>query len=257
MKIDNIYGSELLKYPLDRSELEDIDKAWELLEIIKKQYLFIFEYRKNLIGRIRKIYTVDEFYKLEHILNKLFWNLRWMVYPLFFENMTDTEEKYADVIHNNYKNINSLPNSLTICEFEEYIDDDDLKNKIADNKIYYTTYYRSYINKLIIVDKKSKMIMSKQMEGSSKIFDKNYFNLLTMTILFDKSLYEKIMSRPFILKSQKIELSKFYYQYDYGFPNLNFCTYIFGSKADRIDRIKKMYYYDGKNKAKYWKKLIL
>jgi len=257
MKIDNIYESKLLKYPLDTLEIKMIDKVWNLLEIIKQQYLFIFEYRKNLIKKVRKSYTIEEFYELEHILNKLFWNLRWLVYPMFFENMTDTEEKYDKIILDDYKNLENLPNSLTICEFEKYTDSKDLENKIENNKIFSSVYYRSYINKLIIVDKKNKIIMSKPMEGSSVIFDKNYFNLLTMTILFDRELYEKIMKNPFTLKNTKIQLSNFYYQYDYGFPNLNFCTYKFGTKKDRLDRIKKMYYYDGKNRSKYWKKLIL
>jgi hypothetical protein len=100
--------------------------------------------------------------------------------------------------------------------------------------------------------------MTKPFEGSSHIFHKNFFNLMTMAILFDKTRYEQVMKNPFVIKVQNLELPKHYYEHDYGFPNINFCTYKFGSKSDRMDRIKKMFYNKGqKSKGEYWFKLIM
>jgi hypothetical protein len=94
------------------------------------------------------------------------------------------------------------------------------------------------------------------MEGSSHIFTKNYFNLLSTMILFDRQLYEKVMRNPFYIVDHNIKLSDYYYQYDYPFPNLNYCIYSFGTKEDYLNRIKLMYYNDNNPKDKYWFKLI-
>ena len=95
------------------------------------------------------------------------------------------------------------------------------------------------------------------MEGSSDIFFKNYFNLFTSQILFTKETYEMLIKDPFLAKNQSFKLSKFYYQFDYGFPNLNYCTYKFGTDGDRIKRIKKMYYSSKPERAKYWFRLMI
>ena len=92
------------------------------------------------------------------------------------------------------------------------------------------------------------------MENSSHIFDKNYFNLLTMYILKNKQLYDQVMENPSIIKTMTLKLPEYYYQYDYGFPNLNYCVYEFGTEEQRKERIYKMYYAD--DAEKNWFKLI-
>jgi len=93
------------------------------------------------------------------------------------------------------------------------------------------------------------------MEGSSYIFNKNLFNLITWNIFTDKNVYNKIIKDPYSLKKMNIDLPLYYHQFDYGFPNLNFCLYNFGTDGDIKNRIDKMYY---KNKhGKFWFKLIL
>ena len=77
-----------------------------------------------------------------------------------------------------------------------------------------------------------------------------------MSILFDREAYEKTLKNPYDLKRFKFNLPEYYFQLDYGFPNLNFCTYWFGTEKERKDRIQKMYYYNGKPKEKYWFKLL-
>lgn len=251
MIIDNIYKSDILKYPLNDDEIGILNNCWELLNEMNKKYIFIFEQRKNLIKFVKNKYTIDEFYVIENVINKLFWNLRWLIYPLFSDNKIN-EIKYDEIITEN--KLDALPKYLTLCECMKYDDINDLKYKIKNSTVYESNFYKSYINKIIIVDKKNKTLYLKPMEGSSSIFNKNYFNLLTMSILFDRKMYEKIMKNPYKILNTKIQLSNFYYQYDYGFPNLNFCTYYFGDESQRLDRIKKMYYYKG---SKYWKKLII
>jgi hypothetical protein len=254
MNIKNIYQDTVLKYPLTNEEYINVDDAWEFLEIFKKKFIFLSDYRDDIIKKIRNKYTVDEFYLYEKILNKLFWNLRWLMFPLW-ENENISKNDYHNLINNNYNNIKKIPNSLLLCKFESYKNNDDMENKVKYNKLFEDTYYRSFINKLLIVDKKNKQIITKPIEGSSDIFTKNYFNLLSITILFDKDLYETIIKNPYKLKNMKIPLSKYYYEYDYGFPNLNYCIYKFGTKENRTERIKKMYF-SKKPEAMYWFRII-
>src|SRR5438132_788042 len=94
-------------------------------------------------------------------------------------------------------------------------------------------YLTDYRNHLITT------IITKPLEGSSDIFCKNDFNLYTSTILFDRDLYETIMHDPENKSIMNIRIPQFYYQQDYGFPNLNFMVYSFGDKEDWINRINK------------------
>lgn len=254
MYIDDIYQSKILKYPLTDDEYSYIPDAWRFLRIFKKNFVFFSDYREYVMKKIRKNYTPEEFFMYETILNKMFWNLRWLTFPLWIREGI-SEEEYEDFVWNNYNNQKELPYSLLLCEFQTYKDYRDREYKIFHNKLFEDTYYRSFINKLMIIDKVKKMIITKPIEGSSEIFSKNYFNLLTISILFDRDLYKEIMHRPYKIKNKKFELSNYYYEYDYGFPNLNYCVYTFGTLADRMERIKKMYYSE-KPKATWWFRLI-
>jgi hypothetical protein len=256
MIINDIYRDKILKYPLTEEEYNLIPKVWKFLKIFKKRFTFISDYRNYVIKKINKKYTPQEFYKYEAILNKMFWNLRWLLFPLW-SNQYLNKSEYKDFIKNNYDNLEKLPDYLLLCNFQKYSDSDDLKNKynMYLNESY--NYYRSFINKIIMVDKPTKTLITKPMEGSSDIFLKNYFNLFTSQVHFTRSMYEAIVEDPFIVKYQNIELAKFYYQFDYGFPNLNYCTYFFGTDEDRLNRIKKMYYTPKPKRAKYWFKLII
>ena len=259
MYINNIYQDKILKYPLTDNEYYNIEKAWKFLKIFKKKFMLLSDFRKYVIKKVKK-YTIEEFYLYESILNKIFWNLRWLLFPLWYDN-NDREEGYNNFIKNNYNNCKEIPNSLLLCKIEKYTDDSDLKNKLYTNDVLMKdNYYRSFINKLIIIDKKNKLLISKPIEGSSIIFSKNYFNLLTATILFSRKLYEKIMKHPYSVKYQKFIrklLDSHYFQFDYGFPNLNYCVYTFGTKKDRMNRIKKMYYsHPLRQQARMWSELI-
>ena len=245
----NIYMNANLKYPISDKEYKNIDKVWELINIYNKLFVSVTDQRNYLIKNIRKKYTLDDFYYLESIIDKLFWNLRWIVFPLFIH--TELSKSEYDLIIN--KTYEEIPNELLLCDKIKYIDNVDLDKKIKDISLDSDTYYRSFINKILIIDDENKLIYHKKMEGSSTIFSKNLFNLYTMTVLLNRNLYEKVIEDPFNSQKLDIELSHYYYQYDYGFPNLNYCAFNIGNKDYKLNRIRKMYY--SKN-AEYWNKII-
>ena len=251
--MNNIYTDPILKYPLTDKEYDRIDDVWRFLLYFENNDIFNSDFRVRTISAIKNQYTIDEFYNYETILRKLFWNLRWAIFLLWVKPDL-SEDEYYKLIKNDYGNYKEIPNSLLLCETHSYKDESDLQNKLQKSDFFDKTYYRSFINKIVIIDKQNNKIIMKPIEGSSHIFKKNYFNLLTITILFDKALYKEVMNNPYIIKFKKIKTAPYYHQQDYGFPNLNFCTFEFGTKEDMINRIKKMYYY--KN-DKYWFKLLL
>lgn len=238
------------KYPLTPEEEKILDNVWEFINVFKKPYIYITDYRNYLIKTLRKKYTIKVFHQYETVANKLFWNLRWVLAPLF-QNPKLSHEEYKEKLLTQTE----IPFSLLKCEKIPYTNPEDLDKKLKNPDMLSDNYYRSFINKLIMVDQNNQIIYHKLMEGSSDILTHNSFNLATFTVFFDRELYERIMKEPYKIKNKHIEMSKYYYQYDYGFPNLNLCTYNFNSKEDQIYRIKKMYY---ENKTgKFWYKLIL
>lgn len=257
-----IYKDNYLKFPLSDEEYNNIDKVWNFIEEITVPYISFSDYRNYIIKTIRKKYDIEQFYFLENIANKLLWNLRWKLFPVL-QNNNITIDEYNEFVKNNYENMNDIPNELLQIDKIYYIDNADLQKKINQNKLMEINYYRSFINKLLIVDNDKKIIHIKEMEGSSDIFSKNYFNLLSFTIFIKRKLYEKVMRNPFIIVKNRLKIPKYYHQMDYGFPNLNLCTYSFGDKKCKLNRIKKMYYYENNNKNNknkkdnYWFKLIL
>lgn len=235
--MQNIYINNSLAYPLNHTEYENINDVWEFIKIFNKPYIFITDYRNYLLKTIRDKYTIEQFHYLESIAEKMFWNLREKIVKLFAPVIT---------------------NDLVICETIQYDDNNfnDTLDAVLNN---IDTYYRSFINKLIIIDNRNKTIYCKKMEGSAKIFSESKFNLYTMTVFLNRHLYESIMNIEMDSVSSiddieaRVELSNYYYQHDYGFPNLNYCNYNIGDVNYKINRIRKLYYFDN---PKYWYKLI-
>lgn len=217
----DIYRDNNLRYKLNNNEYILLDKAWELIEVFKNGIITMHPHRNNLINMIRNKYTIDEFSELEKILEKLFWNLRSSI---------------------NYEN-----ERLNITEYNL----DELH--LVKNKLKEDIYYRSFVNKIINIDDKNKKIYYKKMEGSANILAKDYFNLLTGTILFDRNIYEQVMKKN--LDTKDIKLPEYYFQMDYGFPNLNLCCPLIGSDKLRKKKIQKMFY--DKNAENNWFKLII
>jgi hypothetical protein len=252
----NIYTSLKLKYPLSEEEYNQIDNVWSLINIFSKPFLYISDYREYLVKSIKKKYTAEEFGSLEIIIEKIFWNLRWYVFPLFIDGKMNKNE-YNKFIENNYNNTTEIPYSLTLCNKIHFYDEVDLDKKIKNISLNDDIYYRSFINKIIIVDNVNKVIYNKKMEGSAEIFSKNIFNLYTLTILLNRNIYESIMHNPYSIINFKLEFSRYYYQYDYGFPNLNCCSYGIGDNKYRLNRIIKLYFNMEKKDYRYWYKLLI
>lgn len=223
--MDKVYIDDKLKYKLSDSEYRDINKVWKFLKPFGKQFVYVTDRRNYLLKKLGR-YSLEEFYYYECIADKLLWNLR------------DRLERYFD-------------KGLSECRVIEYSNSADLDDKVK--KIELDSYYRSFINKLIMVDSKKKLIYSKKMEASPDIFSKNSFNLVSMMVLLDRNVYENVMLDISNYKEYIID-AEYYYQYDYGFPNLNCCVYNFGDVDIRKYRIKKLYY---SKDAKNWFKLII
>jgi hypothetical protein len=248
----------MLKYNLTEEEQnsEYIDKCWQFVEDLDNTYIFPSEYRKTVINAIRNKYTIDEFYELEKTIDKMFWNLRWMLYPIWMDN--DNINCINDIYeYINKANTEQISNALTLCKCIKYDNNQDCDEIISSHNIFDSTFYRSFINNMVLIDKSKKIIYIKQNEGSSIIFSKNYFNVYTYNILKNRKLYEKIINNPLLIKKINIDIPDHYYQCDYGYPNMNMCCYNFGNEQIRKDRIMKLYYYNKYNKIdKYWFKLI-
>lgn len=252
MMIKNIYQDKILKYPLSDDELKLIDKVWEFSELFNFRTLYVSSYRKKIIKKITKKYTPSEFLIYENILDKLFWNLRWIIFPLWIFDGAISEKNYDAFIKNNYGQYKEIPNSLLLCE-KTYYDNNNQLEKII-NKFLTGTYLRSFINKIIIIDTKNKLIYLKPIECSSNIFSKNYFNLYTSTISSSRKLYEKTMTYPYKEGTHPVQLPDFYYESDYAFPNINYCVYNIDNNETRLEKIKKMYFDTGA--VKNWYKLF-
>jgi len=224
----NIYINKALKYPLTYEEYDKINETWRFIKTLKTN---------EIILSVNKRYKIEEFYEYEKIANKLNWNM-------FITLSKILNKSNEDIIN-----------------IEDYTDKKDLDIKIKQTKAINSNYYRSFINKIVIVDTKNRKIISKSQEGSSKIFVKNNLNKIMSNVLYNRELYEEIMNKgEELLKNKEYLLKitpKYNIQHDYCFPNLNRCVYNFGDKKLNINRIKKYYYNATEPKDKYWFKLIL
>jgi len=199
-----------------------MDDVWDFFELFKFDTIYVSDYRKRLIYDINKKYTSEQFFAYENIINNLFWDLRDKLIPIWIDKIRD------------------YPSALTLCQIIKY--ENDIEKNIKIDMWKMNTFYRSFINKLIIDDTQNNTLYLRKMEGSSGIFIQNQFNLQTFTIMSNRSLYESIMENPMQILSFEIKLPEFYYEQDYGFPNLNFCVRSIGSDDIKKRRIIKMYY---------------
>jgi len=213
----NAYIDHSLQYPLHKSEYNLMNKVWEFISIMTEPIRDFSSYRKDIIKTIKNKYSIDEFYRLEKITEKILWNIRHRSSYFFNEQHNIIDGTYTKIF-NEYKKDNS---------------------------------YRSFINKLILFDANDGCHY-KKMEGSSNIFDHNEFNVKTFMAIFNRNIYESCMNDPNNVK--KNEIPGFYYEMDYPFPNLNYYRPFIQDKNDRINRIQKMYY--DIDSEKNWYKII-
>lgn len=221
----NIYNDSNLSHPLNDDELAMIDLVWDFVDKFHFNTLNVTTYRKNIINLINESINEDDFFIYEKICEKLYWNLRNKVKYLF-----DDQDDCIILTKN-------------LCQ--------DGLDEIME-LFHNDNSYRSFINKLVLIDDVNKQISYKKMEGSSHIFNKNKLNDVVW-IAMNKLDYEKMLTDP--KKIQLINSSNYYYGYDYGLPNLNFGKPFMQSDDFRMRRIKKMYY--DKKSEENWFKLIM
>jgi len=209
-------------HKLTKIEELNLDMYWDFIETFKLSYdpnknpnrwiEGVDGYRLELIPKIRKKYTANDFYKYEKILNKLLWNLL---------------EKIKFKIDPNYLDLREKSNKVFVgsCRHKTYLDDD-------KNKIYYVFDYYKLFHQL----KYDKIIKEKV----ARIFH----------ILSDRKLYEKFMNNIIIIDD--INPKKYFYPYDYPFPNINLLFYNKNKKDIWINNINKLYFRTSDNINKGW-----
>jgi hypothetical protein len=247
------------KYKLTKKEIKNLDNYWNFIDIFSKPDIkglsnnwFTFKrtknkkntfnaifgpynYREYIIPKIRKLYTPEQFYFYEKILNKLLWKL-------LYKTKFDIKKYYEYIILNNKK----IKVKLSYIKCNDKIINKNLnKSKYLYNygprsfshKIYISNYI--FLNYLAIRDLKFNYKISMIMRNRKLyeyVINKKNFNINKK---FDNKLYKLI--------DNHIEYSQ-YYPCDYPFPNVNFIFYNETKKKVWIDRIKKLYYKNQKNK---------
>lgn len=218
-----------MEYTLNDEELDKLDSAWIFLNLFTKPIISVSQYRYDLVNNIYNNYDADTFYKLEIICEKLLWNLI-------------NKVNYLYEIKNDRNICIDCETNLTESGFEKVM-----------NKFYEDNSYRSFINKLVLVDDINNKLYHRPMEGTS-IFYNNEFNSTIWKIMSDRQLYDVVMINP--KEILNIPSPKYYVCGDYGFPNLNFGKPFIQSDSFRKKRIKKMFYKINSNDFSNWYKLI-
>lgn len=209
----NIFVDKELEYSLLADEYAIIDDVFEFINIFDFLTITLTEYRTTIIDKINKKIKLNDFYLYEKISEKLLWNLK-----------NKTKHLYP-----------TLANCIT-CSYD--LTEEGISTVLS--KFYEDNSYRSFINKLVLIDDVNNKIHHRKMEGSAQIFDKNEFNLRLWVALRDRKTYESIMKKP--KRITKLLIPEYYFSSDYAFPNLNFGKPFIYSDEFRKERIKKMYY---------------
>ena len=205
-----------MKYPLNKKEKKILPEVFSFIKtfykfnVVKSENFGPYDYRRFIIKRIREKYSIEEFYKYEKIMNKLYWNLYHKLHK---------KDKLCDMII-------KLPRD----------------------------YNRSFNNKLIIYNHKTKMFHIERDYIDYKIRREKKLEKKIMSAMIDMDLYFSFYKNP----QKKIKkMDKFYYPLDYPFPNVNRCFYNENPTKEWINRIKKMYfYYNDDFIDKYWYEFI-
>ena len=204
----NSYTNEKNLYTLTEKEIELLDKAWELINDIRTTEISRNKYRKAMIEKIRDKYTSQEFFILEKIVEKMYWNLVDKVKKSFDIDMSIRQRKNFDL---------------------ERIKDKILKrNKRAiESNVRKSYVYDEHVNKLLY-----------------KYNYPNELDLIVSSIITNRSVYETIMSDEMDINNIEIEPYGNIVEFDYAFPNLNTIKPFATTNDTRQENIEKLYYGD-------------
>ena len=228
-----MYTGPTLRYPLTTSECAKLSDVWRFITTFRFLTVSLHDYRTRIINSIRRDYTPESFYELEMIAEKLFWNLRHRTCTTFLDGQ-DPGDDLCHLTGLDHHRGGTIPQAL--------------------ETMYKDPSYRSFINKLILVDDVHNRVYYRRQEGSAPILAKNAFNLSTAWVFYDRDRYEAVMADPSTILSHSPPA--YYHQYDYAFPNLNYGKPFIQTRAFRTKRIANMYFTgDVEDSEKNWFRL--
>jgi len=206
----NPYNNNYNKFDFTIEELKFIDESWKLIESFNTSYLTKMELREKTIKLVNKNYSIIEFDKLEIIIEKMFWNMIFLLNKILENNFIEQNIKQKDSSYGINKQVKKIY----------------LKNKILSE---------SYVNKIII--NKDNLIYYKYIYP-------NNFDIIISSIMTDRIIYETVYNNIDKLDINFIQtiISNINIKenFDYLFPNIN--TMIPFCYNNRIERIKKYYF---------------
>lgn len=205
----NPYNNKNLKYLLSKNEINEIDNVWEFLSIFRETFLTRGKYRRNIKMKIVEKYTIDEFYKLEKIAEKIYWNLEDKI-----KNEVEKEINFKSKIY-----------------VKKKFDLRQMENKIFRRNIKIT---ESNINKSYVITENNEFLYKYKYPDD--------MDILISSIMVNRSIYETIMSDEESIYNLEIEPYNNIVEFDYLLPNLNTIKSFAYNKNDRIKNISKMYY---------------
>ena len=214
----NPYNNGYNKFDYTIDELDYIDDSWNLIDKFSTSYLTKSELREKIILFVSESYTPHEFEKLEIIIEKMYWNMIYILKKILRSSYIDQKifVKKTNNINKQIRKIYLKNRNLS----ESYI------NKILVNKNDYIYYKYDYPNS---------------------------FDIIISSIISNRSIYETIYNK---IDALNINLIKkltsginIRENFDYLFPNINsiipFCY------NNRMKRLEK-YYYEKNSSDSNW-----
>ena len=206
--MNNPYTNEKNPYTLVEKEVKLLDKAWELINDIRTTEISRNKYRKEMIKKVRDKYTPKDFFILEKIVEKMYWNL------------VDKVKKTVDI-------------DMSIRQKKNF-DLERVKDKILKKN---KKAVESNVRKSYVYD-----------DHTNKLFYKyNYpddFDSIVSSIMINRSVYETIMSDEMDINNIEIEPYSNIVEFDYAFPNLNTIKFFATTNNVRHENIERLYYSD-------------
>jgi len=213
----NPYTNEYIQYSLTYDEIKIIDNIWILIMMLRHSKFTKIQYRMYIKHNIKHNYDIDTFYKYEYIIEKLYWNLAFVMKKI----LSDID------IHNAYHKVSVKSKQ----DIELHT------NMIMKRNPLLTEGTK---HKFIIYDDKDKLLMYKTVYPNS-------FDIIVSSVMTDRSIYETIMSDPKNITIEKINTMILNYydnpiEFDYGYPNLNTIAPYIQSKKTKYDNIYNSFY---------------
>ncbi len=94
----NIHGNGQLRYPLTTTEQEKLDEVWEFIDSLNwSQSGNIEDYEAHLKEVFLDL-TILRYVEYESVIEKMWWSLRWHMYPHFMQKDGDKDIDYFEEV---------------------------------------------------------------------------------------------------------------------------------------------------------------